>query len=136
LRILVLPALRGFFQTTVPFVRSTHHRNRSLPSATLRKMLSPQMIGVAPVQLGIASFHVMFSWLLQRTGRFVSLLTPFMLGPRHWGQLSARTMPTGTNKTTNDRRINLRTVFTLLNGNGAIVEHSSEKEKPEIPCWL
>src|SRR4030095_3507741 len=51
LRILVFPPLRCFFQRSSPLVLSTHHRNRSSPSATLRKMRSPQIIGVAPVQL-------------------------------------------------------------------------------------
>src|SRR5437870_13540563 len=47
------------------------------------------MMGVAPVRLGIASFHAMFSVLLQRTGRFFSVLVPFRNGPRHCGQFSA-----------------------------------------------
>src|SRR6185295_1972745 len=88
LRILVLPALRCFFQSGSPLVRSTHQRNRSLPSATFRKMRSPQMMGVAPVQLGKASFHVTFSSALHLNGRFFSLLTPLSEGPRHCGQLS------------------------------------------------
>src|SRR5262249_9833950 len=83
LRILVLPPPRSFFQTGSPFVRSTHHRYRLSPSATFRKIRSPQMIGVAPVQLGIASFQVTFSSALQRVGRFFSLLMPLRNGPRH-----------------------------------------------------
>src|SRR5438093_8321538 len=80
---LALPPPRGFFQRTVPLVFSTHQRDRSLPSATLRKMRSPQMMGVEPLQLGKASFQSMFSLVLQRRGRFFSLLTPLRLGPRH-----------------------------------------------------
>src|SRR6516165_8686369 len=80
----------SFFQITVPLVLSTHQRYRLLSaSATLRKMLFSQMIGVAPVLLGIASFQTTFSVVLQRTGRSLSPLTPFKLGPRHCGQFSA-----------------------------------------------
>jgi hypothetical protein len=35
----------------------------------------------------------MFSVGDHRTGRFVSALTPFSVGPRHCGQFSARTTP-------------------------------------------
>src|SRR5215510_9274191 len=61
LRILVLPPPSETFQRGSPLPRSTHQRNRLSPSATLRKMRSPQMIGVDPLQLGIASFQVTFS---------------------------------------------------------------------------
>src|SRR5215469_2846583 len=90
-RILVLPLPSCFFQTASPLVRSRHHKQRSLPSATFRKILSPQMIGVEPLQLGRAIFQVTFSSVLQRVGRFFSLLMPLRKGPRHCGQLSART---------------------------------------------
>src|SRR5437016_5861462 len=80
----------GFFQITVPLVLSTHQRERSFPSATLRKMLLFQIIGVAPVLLGMANFQATFSVVLQWTGRFFSLLMPFAPGPRHCGQFSAR----------------------------------------------
>src|SRR5262245_59115922 len=62
------------------------------PSDALRKMVSPQMIGVEPLQAGICSFHVTFSSTVHLTGRFFSLLTPLSAGPRHCGQLSAETM--------------------------------------------
>src|SRR6266487_2688594 len=80
----------SFFQLTVPLVLSTHQRYRLLSeSATLRKMLLPQMIGVAPVLLGMASFQTTFSVVLQRTGSSFSPLMPFKFGPRHCGQFSA-----------------------------------------------
>src|SRR5580658_5491915 len=75
----------------VPLVLSTHHRYRSSPSATLRKTLFPQIIGVAPDLAGISSFQAMFSVEFQCRGRFVSVLTPFNEGPRHCGQFSAST---------------------------------------------
>src|SRR5215813_15324604 len=62
------------------------------PSDALRKMLSPQMIGVEPLQAGISSFHATFSSTVHMIGRFFSLLTPLSAGPRHCGQLSAETM--------------------------------------------
>src|SRR6266508_367695 len=62
------------------------------PSDALRKMLSPQMIGVEPLQAGISNFHVTFSSTVHLTGRFFSLLMPLSAGPRHCGQLSAETM--------------------------------------------
>src|ERR1035437_1993662 len=81
----------SFFQMTVPLVLSTHHRYRLLSaSATLRKMLLPQTIGVAPVLLGMTNFQTTFSVTLQRTGRSFSLLIAFRIGPRHCGQFSAR----------------------------------------------
>jgi hypothetical protein len=60
-----------------------------LPSATLRKIRSRQIIGVEPLQLGSDNFQTMFSSVLQRYGKFVSPLNPLRFGPRHWGQLSA-----------------------------------------------
>src|SRR5579872_5429994 len=58
-------------------------------SATFRKILSPQMMGVAPLQLGSGSFQATFSCGLHFEGRFFSWLTPFNSGPRHCGQFSA-----------------------------------------------
>ena len=85
LRIIVLPPPSGFFQSTSPLVRSTAHSDsESLSaSATFRKMMSPQMIGVAPLRSGIASFQVTFSSLVQVDGRPFSALRPLADGPRH-----------------------------------------------------
>ena len=58
-------------------------------SATLRKMCSPQTIGVEPEYCGTGTFHTTFSVADHFTGRLVSPLTPLSLGPRHWGQFSA-----------------------------------------------
>ncbi len=52
-------------------------------------MWSPQMIGVAPVRLGIGSFQATFSSGDHFTGSPFSLLTPLRRGPRHCGQFSA-----------------------------------------------
>src|SRR5918993_984347 len=90
LRIFTLPLPSNFFQTIVPFVRSTHQRYSSSFSATLRKIRSRQMIGVDPLHSGIASFHAMFSSVVHLTGRFFSVLMPLSDGPRHCGQFSAR----------------------------------------------
>src|SRR6188472_1689753 len=64
LRSMWLPPLSGRFHMTDPLLRSTAHSSM-LPSrsavATLRKMWLFQMIGVAPLRLGIGSFHAMFS---------------------------------------------------------------------------
>jgi hypothetical protein len=49
------------------------------------------MIGVEPENDGSNNFHAMFSVVVQRTGRFASVLIPFKDGPRHCGQLSAWT---------------------------------------------
>ena len=83
LLILKLPPPSNCFQITAPFFLSTIHRYRSflLASATLRKIASPQMIGVAPLRSGIASFQAMLLSGLQRTGRFFSGLIPFSSGP-------------------------------------------------------
>src|SRR5215813_2166529 len=117
LRILVLPPPSSFFQRSSPLLRSTHQRKRLPPSATFRKIRSPQMIGVAPVQLGIPSFQVTFSSALHRTGRFFSALVPFRKGPRHCGQLSATT-DTAASATTSRERNSFRIwVFPLLRQN-------------------
>ena len=52
-------------------------------------MRLPQMMGVAPDLAGIASFHEIFSVVLQWSGRSFSVLIPFREGPRHCGQFSA-----------------------------------------------
>src|SRR5215475_9817658 len=128
LRILVLPALRCFFQSASPLVRSTHQRSRLPPSATFRKIRSPQMIGVAPVQLGIASFQVMFSSALHLSGRFFSAQMPFIVGPRHCGQLSAEADRITTRKTRDVRRSPLRTQF-LRGGMGINISAFGAKEE-------
>src|SRR5262249_47574151 len=92
LRILTSPSLRCFFHNTAPLFRSTAHNERLLVSETFKKIVSPQMIGVEPLQASIGSFHVTFSSVDHLTGRFFSLLTPLSSGPRHCGQLSAETM--------------------------------------------
>src|SRR3989442_10506860 len=85
-----LPSPTCCFHGRAPHVRSMHQRYSSRPSAILRKMRSPQTIGVDPDHAGRSSFHVMFSVFDQRTGRFFSPLRPFADGPRHCGQFSAR----------------------------------------------
>src|SRR5262249_54861479 len=95
----------SFFHATVPLVLSMHHRYSLLSvSATFRKMLLPQMMGVAPVLLGIASFQTTCSVVLQRSGRSFSPLMPFRFGPRHCGQFSARTGRASTHTTTASNR--------------------------------
>src|SRR5687767_47017 len=89
LRIFTLPLPSNFFQSIVPFVRSTHQRYNSSFSATLRKIRSRQMIGVDPLHSGIASFQATFSSIVHLSGRFFSVLTPLSKGPRHCGQFSA-----------------------------------------------
>src|SRR5687767_4899137 len=100
LRIRLLPPPSSRFQTTAPVARSTAQRNISLPADTLRKMRSPQTIGVDADHAGIASFQAMFSVLLHLTGRLVSPLAPLSIGPRHCGQFSAATVAV-TTKITN-----------------------------------
>src|SRR5262249_49498586 len=87
----MLPPPSSLFHSTAPLFLSTIHRYKSLllASATLRKMASPQMIGVAPLRSGMGSFQAMLSSGVQRTGRFFSGLIPFSPGPRHCGQFSA-----------------------------------------------
>src|SRR5215813_6174637 len=72
--ILKLPSAKCFFQRAAPCARSTHQSERSSFSATLRKIRFPQMMGVAPLQLGSGSFQATFSSRVQRTGRFGSSL--------------------------------------------------------------
>src|SRR5262245_48828425 len=89
---LTFPPPSGLFQIGSPFRRSTAHNSR-LPDhiavATLRKMWSPQMIGVAPLRLGSGIFHAMFSVVDHFVGRPFSMLMPLASGPRQVGQFSA-----------------------------------------------
>src|SRR6185436_14457101 len=84
------PPPSGFFHSTEPFALSTAQRERLPFSATFRKIWLRQMIGVDPLQPGIATFQTTFSSVLHLTGRFFSLLTPLSAGPRHCGQFYAR----------------------------------------------
>ena len=56
----------------------------------LTKTRSPQTAGVAALGPGRGVTQTTFSVLLQFSGRPVSGLEPFIDGPRHWGQSSAR----------------------------------------------
>src|SRR6185436_364600 len=92
LRCMLLPPAIGRFHTTFCFVRSMAQSSR-LPElvlvATLRKIRSPQMMGVDPLKAGSGSFQATFSVALHVAGSPVSVLTPFNVGPRQFGQLSA-----------------------------------------------
>jgi hypothetical protein len=81
LRTLWLPAPIGCFQRTLPVARSTAHSasgSPSLaPSATLRKTVLPDTIGVEPETVGTGSFQATFSVADQFSGRAFSLLIPF-----------------------------------------------------------
>ena len=95
LRWTLLPPLTGRFQVTAPELRSTLHSSSSPCdgcSATLRKMVSFQTMGVAPLRLGMASFQATFSVWVQVLVSPRSRLTPFNSGPRHCGQLSAKSV--------------------------------------------
>src|SRR5579875_3092791 len=71
------------------------HRSQRSPweSALVRNRRDPQTIGVEPPMPGRGKLQAMFSVVLQRAGRLVSVLMPSPRGPRHCGQLSARTKP-------------------------------------------
>ena len=87
-----LPPAMGPFHSVLPVFRSRAHSSRfPEPSAVpmFRKIVSFQMIGVDPLRPGIANFQVMFSSGDHFIGRPVSVLVPFIAGPRQWGQLSA-----------------------------------------------
>ena len=88
------PPPRCRCQSGSPVSRSRHQSSMlSSSTATLRKIRSPQTIGVDPDQAGIASFQAMFRSVSHSTGRFVSVLTPSPVGPRQAGQFSARATP-------------------------------------------
>ena len=89
-----LPSLRCRFHSGSPVSRSRRQSSMlSSSTATLRKIQSPQTIGVDPDQAGMASFQAMLRSVSHSTGRFVSALTPSPVGPRHAGQFSAPTTP-------------------------------------------
>src|SRR5262245_6562655 len=54
--------------------------------AVRMKILSPQMIGVADPEPGIATFHLMFLVSLHSTGGCAVTEVPVHSGPRHCGQ--------------------------------------------------
>src|SRR5688572_12812740 len=95
LRWKLLPPAMGRFQTTSFLLRSIAQSSSAPVSravATFRKMRSPQMMGVEPLNAGSGSFHATFSVALQVEGSPVSALTPFPVGPRQFGQLSAKSV--------------------------------------------
>ncbi len=61
-----------------------------MPSALVRKMRLPQMIGVEPAWPGRESFQATLWVSLQVVGKWVSVLMPSLVGPRQLGQLPAR----------------------------------------------
>src|SRR5262245_13959469 len=95
LRSMWLPPPIGVFHGMVGLVRSIA-QSSSDPEresvATLRKIRSPQMIGVDPLYAGSGSFQATFWVALHVVGRPVSADTPFSVGPRQFGQLSAAKM--------------------------------------------
>src|ERR1700677_4807873 len=67
-----------FFHSSLPAVET--HSNTRLPlSALVRKIRSPQTIGVAPLSPGNSSFQRMFSVVLHLVGRFFSVLRPLLV---------------------------------------------------------
>ena len=76
------PSLSNRAQSVSPVSRSRHQRLMLAPSATFRNTRSPQMIGVAPVQAGISTFHATLVSGPHSVGRLVSALTPLRIGPR------------------------------------------------------
>ena len=58
IRIFPLPS--GRFQSTLLSFRFTAHKESTSASAIFKKMVSPQIIGVAPIRSGKASFQRMF----------------------------------------------------------------------------
>ena len=90
LRCMLLPAASGRFHVTDCLLRSIAHSSRSpvlVPVATLRKIVSPQMIGVEPLYAGSGNFHEMpLVWMLSQTvgtrGRPSKLLPAGRCPPR------------------------------------------------------
>ena len=64
-------------------------RSCSFSSGCVKKIFSPQMMGVELPRLGSEAFHAIFSVALHFTGKFFSLLMPTPVAPRHMGQFSA-----------------------------------------------
>src|ERR1043166_3718974 len=97
LRCCRLPPPSGRCHTIAPESRSIHQRCGVTgavdlrAASTLRKMGPAETMGVDPDQAGIASFHATFSACDHLTGRLVSVLMPFLDGPRHCGQSSTAT---------------------------------------------
>src|SRR5437868_1619666 len=75
------------FHNSLPSVLM-HISTRSLSSALVRKMRSPQIAGVELPMPGSGNFQTIFSVALHFAGRPVSLEMPSFVGPRHCGQLS------------------------------------------------
>src|SRR6478672_2289654 len=110
LRSLWLPPPSTAFHRTAGPLRSTHQSDSESPSATLRKMSSPQTIGVEPLNAGSGSFHATLFSALHVTGSPVSAAVPFSCGPRHCGQLSADTAAPARTPNENASHARLRSV--------------------------
>src|SRR5262245_40330442 len=100
----------SFCHRTLPSARARQSRLRIVPSllpfgstfpfssffgfeslfAWVRKILSPQTIGVEYPGNSRGTFHFTFSLLLHLSGRFFSEECPCPVGPRHAGQFSPR----------------------------------------------
>ena len=81
--------------------------------------MSPEMIGVAPLQAGIGIFQITPFSVSHSTGRPVSPLTPSRVGPRQWGQSSAAAAIGTSVKTASPERAmkeRKRRTATLLDG--------------------
>ena len=90
------PSLRCRVHSVSPVLRSRHLRLMFSPSATFRKMRSPQIIGGDPLHAGISTFQAMLVSVSHSVGRFVSVLTPVRAGPRQLGQFSPAPARVGT----------------------------------------
>ena len=90
------------------------------------------MIGVAPLRLGIGSFHAMFSSVDHFVGSPFSLLMPLACGPRHAGQFSA------CNVATRARQLVVRTARNRF-GTGTILQghdpRSIRRPVPRVCGW-
>src|SRR5438445_12597331 len=92
------------------------------------------MAGVEPAIPGNGACHTMLSVALHSVGRFISLQMPLLAGPRHCGQLSARTAPVHTQPTRHTAKA-LRQPATFITAKALEVNHDHRaRTSRELDC--
>ena len=91
-------------QSCLPSARFRHRSVRRLATGWVRKMRSPQTMGVELPGSGSGMRQRTFSVLLQFKGRFFSVEMPSAFAPRQAGQLAAQAGRAAVSKTAEKER--------------------------------
>src|SRR6185312_1637266 len=106
--------LTAFSHSFDPSARFRHHSDRFFPFSVdwVRKILSPQTMGVELPLSGSAIFHLTFLEGDHSVGKLVSVESPWPVGPRQAGQFSALVKEDARKKPVRARRNRLARIET------------------------